>query len=406
MKRGRRRLVVVGAVLVAALVAEFFFNQFERVEVEVANPPNAEMQSNPFHVAELLFQEMGLATERRTVPGELPPTDHVLLFLEDAQSLGGWQAQSLSEWIERGGHLVYSPALVEDSEDEEPEDEVSDEATEDPEEDPEEDPLAEFLADTPLEALGLAFEMELCPPLSEGQEVTMELMGEPLSVEIRSCPLLDRSGQAVLATGLFPGGEAASVLRYARGAGLVTVLADPYPLINDSIGKPEHAMLAWRLIAPSSHLPAGVVFVRTTGKYVPSLALLLLRHGWPVLVSGALVLWLFFWGRGARFGPIRESRHDERRSLLEHVEATGAFLWRQRLAELLIESTRQALERQARRRIPGYGQADRPEQTRQLAERTGLDAGRLASALARRSIEDPAELTRVIRTLETARRSL
>jgi hypothetical protein len=410
----RSWILPASALGILALAGLGLWSQFELVKVQVPAAPRPEAAHDPFFAVRELYSRLGVATRRQVLHQELPATDQVLWFLADRNALRSWDREPLAQWVERGGHLVVSPDPLEDlwdSDDDnvnEDENETVDSAEDDGslDSDAAQEWLEALYASTPLEELALAVDTSRCPSLDDGETVGMEMAGGVTTVRVFSCPLLDLSGDASLATGLLAGGPAASLLRFRRGQGWITILSDPYPLENDLIGELDHARFAWELVRPAGVTPAGVVFVAAGYVHTPPLVALIARHGWPLLVSAALALAILLWSRGARFGPLRESRSVERRSLLEHIEATGAFFWDQRLAEVLLNSTRAALDRHALRVIAGYSTLDPPARLQSLAERTGLAPERLAAALERRSHEDPAEITRVIRTLEAARRSL
>ena len=76
------------------------------------------------------------------------------------------------------------------------------------------------------------------------------------------------------------------------------------------------------------------------------------HDGWPVWVPLLLALLGWLWLRAQRMGSLLPSPAVERRSLLEHVRASGEHLLRYGKAPLLYDAVRQAFLNRLRRRAP------------------------------------------------------
>ncbi len=70
---------------------------------------------------------------------------------------------------------------------------------------------------------------------------------------------------------------------------------------------------------------------------------LLVRNAGLVLLAGLLLLTLWLWRVGGRFGPLESEPPHGRRSLREHLEAAGTFLWRRRAGGAMLTAVRQRL---------------------------------------------------------------
>jgi len=192
-------------------------------------------------------------------------------------------------------------------------------------------------------------------------------------------------------------------VRYAEGAGSVTFLADASFLSNDGIGQLDHAALAWALVRAGGDAPAGVwIAIRDQ---VPTLSELLVRHAWMALASSGLLIAAWLWAAGSRFGPLLPDPPRGRRSLLEHVEASGDFLWRTGRGDELVQGARQALLYRIDVREPGWSRLPAPELVKRLAAGTRLPAARIDRAL-HGAVTTPADLVHALQTLETVRRTL
>ncbi len=369
VSRLRRPTLVVG--LLAVLLGGAFLLLFERVEEEIETGPLGAARGNPLLAAERLLSRLGVPAASVRGPLRLPPTDHALLLLTSRRTLGPARAQRLLDWVDAGGHLILTPRAA-----------AAEEA----------DPL--------LAPLGV----EVQRPDAKGTEV-VSLRAAPGAGEHRvALPRGPRLAPGSTPPGYAAGPEDAAVLlRYRRQQGWITVLADAGALRNDQLGEHQHAAFLWSL-ATAPGRPAGAWLVYRDQP--PSLGVLLARRAWMVLASTALLLAVWLWRRGARFGPMLRPPEAGRRSLGEHLEASGRFLWERGETETLVEGTRQALLRQAERRHPGWGELPEARRVKLLAELSGVPGGVLDGALHHPVDDTPDRLTRVVTTLEKVRRSL
>ena len=105
-------------------------------------------------------------------------------------------------------------------------------------------------------------------------------------------------------------------------------------------------------------------------------------------------------------GPVMEEAPAGSRSLIEHVDAIGYFLWRSHRADVLVGSAREALHRRLRARRPSLAAMSRERQVATLAEASGLDPNQIDAAIFAVSPGKRERFTRTIRTLERLRREL
>jgi hypothetical protein len=97
-------------------------------------------------------------------------------------------------------------------------------------------------------------------------------------------------------------------------------------------------------------------------------------------------------------------RHRARRRLLEHIEASGRFLWTHGQQAELIEAMRESLRRSLQFRHPGWSTSE--DLYRKLAAMTGLPTGAVRAALAETPPTDEQSFTETMRVLEMVRKHL
>jgi hypothetical protein len=364
------QLLTAGALVLLALGALWFFATFERVEQDVEVGYQGAARSNPYLAAERLFTRLGApARTLAAQPSTLPPADHALVLVSPARSTSAEQLQRILDWVRQGGRLLVVP----------------DEA-------PSIDPILRHWEVGVREDPDVSEHETLRVPLRDRAEAEVELSRQRrLALGRQDTQVRIESAHGV------------AFVRYAEGAGSVTFLADGHFFDNDNIGGHDHAALAWALVRAGGAAPAGVwLAVRDQ---VPTLAQLLARHAWMALASGGLLIAAWLWAAGSRFGPLVPDPPRDRRSLLEHVEASGDFLWRNGRGAELVQSARQALLARVDVREPGWRSLPRADLVQRLATGARLPAARVDRAL-HGSVATPADLVQAVQILETLRRSL
>lgn len=369
MNRITVALLAFVAVL-AAVGTVWFLDNFERVEEEVDVGYQGAALSNPFLAAERLFTRLG--TPARTLPSapaELPPADHTLLLLSPVRSVSAEQAEAIVAWVQEGGRLLVA---LDDA--------------------PSLDPILRHWGVTATEAPDAGGPEILQVPLRGGKPARAEIARQRRLATTRDDAQIEIRTEAGVA-----------FVRYPAGRGSVTFLADSTFLNNEGIGRHDHAALAWALVRGGGDPPAGVwLAVRDT---VPTLAQLLARHAWMGLASAAVLIAAWLWAAGSRFGPRLPEPAHGRRSLLEHIEASGEFLWRTGRGWDLVEYARQALLHRVEVREPSWLRLPPHELAQRLAAGSGLPAARIDRAL-HGDVSITSDLVTALQTLETVRRTL
>lgn len=370
--KDRRLLIAAIALVVVALlggIAWSLRDSFEKVEVEEDVGYHGAARVNPLLAAEQLYTNLGAPA--RTLPGALvtlPPTDHAILLVSERRSISDEQMTALKDWVERGGRLVVA----------------LDEA-------PSLDPVLAWLG------VHVQGDREKEP----GSEVlAMDSRSGPAPVEAPKAPrLVDSRKEANFSVGS-PAGK--FLLRFFHGEGRVIVLSDASFLTNDHIGQQGHARAAWAIVNAQTP-PKGVWIV--VHEDMPTLLGLITRHAPAALASGVLLLAAWLWLSGARFGPIAPDPPRDRRSLLEHIEATGDLLLRIGRGEDLAQAARAALLRRVEIREPETAKLPTAALVQRLAVVARITPKRVDAAL-NGAITSPADLVTTVQTLETVRRSL
>jgi len=155
------------------------------------------------------------------------------------------------------------------------------------------------------------------------------------------------------------------LLQQPYGEGMVSLLAETRFLENYGIAEADHAEFFWYLLH-SAHADIASVWLLNRDDQ-PSLLALLRQYAWPILASSTLLLLFIFWALVPRFGAVVYEPTLHRRRLLEHLRASGQFLWKEQYKGEhkgrieLINSSRHAIQQSSRHSIHGWDLMDQDE---------------------------------------------
>lgn len=360
-------LVVVGiAVLVGA-----WFATHEEAERERYVGFRGEARINDYYGAELLIRELGFEAESRPTltPSEwMPePTDTLIVRLSDTIAIGD-ERTAVLDWIYAGGHLVMLPPGNRTD-----------------------------ITDSFLEE----FSLQLGDP-EEGDVPEVEEYDNEYEID----PVWDMQDVALTGEG------DAEVVRYndlifaARrtyNEGYVTLLADGMPFTNQFLDDGDNARLFADIVV--GELESGKVWITFEATFSP-LWQIIWRAAPFVVITAALFLLLWIWHAMPAFGPKQVVEAASRRSIIEHITASGIFTWRKQGGGHLMESSTQALVHDAAAKHPGLSKRSTEEQARIIARITGMSAQKVMDALHGHPDPKHREFTSSMQKLQSIRKEL
>lgn len=198
---------------------------------------------------------------------------------------------------------------------------------------------------------------------------------------------------------LWSDADGGAVRVYAEGKGRIVLVANSF-FTNASLPQRDHAQL---LLALTELTPGKHVTIVKRLNVLPWYQALW-RHYQLALVSLALGLALLFWRAVRRFGPVLPAPTAERRSLLEHIDASGAWLWKADGGrQVLLDAARDDTLALIRRRVPALFRMPEGELYATLARTCALPEADVSEALQQDAASHVTRFTRQIRTLQTLR---
>ena len=373
MSRLRSALPWLLALAVLAAGVAWFLATHERVSKTIPLPPRGEASYNPLYALKLALRADGQRVESRQRlqldEMALAAGDTVLVY-SDPRGLTSGQLEALFVFAEDGGHLVLR--------------------------------LPSWQGDD-ADAVDLAEWLPIEPDLLEPHCMDLFVAGENDHVEFCAAPRFELADGAELEAAWRTHDGQHVFARFAYGDGSVDLLGDMEMIDNGSLDEGPHIAFARQLLAPNWGKGR---FHLVYAADMPPLWRWLLLHAWTFLLPLLLALLAWLWMRMQRFGPLLATPMPPRRSLLEHVQASGEHLLRYRKLGVLHRAMRDAVLARLRRRDPLAAAQEGETQAALVAARTELPASQVRAILDTRPPVDANEFRQRIARLIDLRKRL
>ena len=424
-----RQTALVTISLLCLLIAGFF-SCFEKKKVEVPTPSTLEAAQNPYLGLTRLLEAMGheiVVLDGVQSLDPLPPTDATLVMTTRRRETTKRRSYALLSWVEAGGHLIvraqntwrdrlldgefdewtadldaedlhndlllypFELYALETYEDEEGEEDDADAPL--PELSEEEAEMVEDIAEAVESWSGAPTQWDHAKgSLGDAEDLTLAFVNLHWSVPNVS---------PVYSVGDETGAHLVSL---AHGDGFLTAVTDQWFLLNRQFGEHDHA----RAIVELARLGGrrGPVYILLSEDF-PGLLTQVLTYAWPATLSLGILVLAWLWRSSPRFGPTLPDPAPERREWIEHLDAVGAFHWRQDEARGLIASTRSGVLRLIETRHPALARLSPRDRNIVIADGCGLHRNWVRRALDENDFPDAeASVARTISYLERIRSSL
>lgn len=423
--------------IACALVAATWWvvENYELEEVTFPGMPKGEAVRNPLFAAQRLAERLGVDARSRNGFRDLPGEDahgSVLVITTGRRTMTARQRDALLGWVSAGGHLVTVTYTLETTGNEpDPlmlaigvrqtltakgkaaeklrETAAAEDYDDDDEARKARDSEKRRQARKEMEKLRRQFPMlpgesETCPEARVDGSDAVRVAGAFPALEVCFDDQfhVDSDRPKLWAVSSAQGTHALTV---PHGAGRVTVLTDYDFMTNNRIGKADHAdMLAAMLGLNDAKPPRGIVFI--SREDVDNIFVLTWKYAAPVVLALAVGLLLGLWRVASRFGPVQAPAPARRRSLAEHVRASGEYLWRHGQSTLLWRATKGLTERRIERVLPAASFPNADAHMHALARRSGIDVTHLETILHAAHPPAPEAFATTIATLNQLRNAL
>lgn len=364
-------IISIIVIAVVALSTWYFLANFKRVSKERDLPMTGEARYNPLYALKLSLRAMGQQADthaRFDLDTLKLKSGDTLLLYSPPNALSEAQLDQLLDWVEAGGHLIVSS------------------------------PGAFFLNDdtTLFTKLGIS-------PSGAEQDCFTYYAGKKKMPEV-ICGTRFYTEDIEWFKWLHGDEEQGySLGKMEWGDGSVTVVSSLSFMSNGELKETGARQMTYQLLADSMNKGRYHLIYATD---MSPLWLLLLKHGWTLIVPALLLLiaWLIY--RSQRFGPLQASPNQDRRALLEHITATGEYMFHRHLGHELHLAVLALFNAKLRRRDPMTAALTGEAQIQALAERTTIDPQKIRQALKPGSLQQKENFFNSIATLIQLRNQL
>ena len=347
------RMTTLLVLLAAVALCSGFFLAFDRVPTSRIVPASGEARFNPFLAAQLLLENTGYEADAlvQLEFDRIEYEDTIVTRLNDV-SYAPPQRELVTDWVQSGGHLVLEVRR------------------------PPEGAIADWLAGFGFAARWLdeddADDVKSLIEAGLVGDEDFQLTGYRVRFDD-----LNESGDYTAVSD----GFGIIIGRKVFGNGVVTVVSGTrfsnYDLVpvgaRFSAGSEDEAKASAALlldIVAGEFSPGRVWFLYRVD--YPSLWQQLRENAPLLLWSAGLLLLLALWSAVQRFGPLFGEADQRRRSVVEHIAASGRFSWRTRQMAAMTATSIDGVLRAAERRYPGIRNLPRQKRDPLIAQSSDL----------------------------------
>ena len=383
------RFKILLLVLLLGGLAWLFYLSIEFYEEEIETAWSLAALRNPYLAAQQFMERSGTEVIDAGSLAELEQLDDVgTLFIGAPNQIADpRQLRQLREWMEGGGNVIYATSSVAHEEDlllDAFDVEVRWRDRDDDEDN--EQSMAETLREYNRQIEEGKSREDIAQSMVEQQNLTVvEFGGAVGDLEIAFEDSKVLTHPYILGTGYdvdkpIPDGWHYSdygihFMQFDVGDGGLNLVVDPGIWTSFRIDQHDHAYLLWLLAGGDAR------FAILRPVLQDSIWTLFARNARELLVAGGVLLLLWIWHLGHRFGRLVPRDLSRTRALAEHFSSISHYLWHRRQGEYLIEPLRQRILRRASLHIGEFAIANHERQIELLAERSDLNAEAIAHAM-------------------------
>lgn len=391
------RTHVITGVLVLVLIGLglWWWKTFELKEVTRRLPLSGEARINPLYGMQTILRERGLKvqTQAQFRAEGLPAQPGLVVMSADLRSLSQSASEALLDWVEGGGQLLV--ALPASDGGRAPLLGHFDLWTQDSR------ACIDWKYPPPPAAQKAAKRARgstpVLPSLEELFDTSRSLFNEDRWCGSHRLQLGDDIDESDFDWLYGNASDGWLLARLTHGGGQITFASQLDFLHTRPLRVHANAAFAWQLLAPALAAEPEVLLVYAAD--LPPLHVLIVRHGWPILLPLLLGLLAWMWMRSQRFGPLQPEVATPRRALREHLRAAAELALRRRQGSALLKPLRQRVLQAVALSEPEIAALPARELAQALAAKHSLSPIAVEQALFDIRIERPAALADAVRTL-------
>ena len=382
MRQNSLSIKLVLGVLLAGLIAWGLYSSIEFYQETEESSWSVDALRNPYLAAQKFMAESGVAV---TDVDSLVKLDQLTslgtLFFSDANQVQTpRQLRQVMDWLKVGGNVIYTADSVAHGDDlllREFEVEVEWREFED-EAAGEEKPLSETLREYNRQIEDGKSREDIVHKLNEEEDslTTIQFSDDigALEVAFNDAKILTQpyiaDSESDTSHQPFSWSYSAygvHMMQFEVGSGLLTIISDPGIWTSYQVDQYDHAYLLWLLSSGEGN------FAILRSVLRDSIWTLMARNATELLIAAGLILLIWIWRSGYRFGRLLPRDLAHSRALGEYFSSISHYLWHRRHGEYLVTPLRQRVLRRASLTLGEFSLADQQRQFELIAERCDLN---------------------------------
>ncbi len=377
MNNSGQLLLYIILLLISLASGYWFYNNFSWVNEEREVGFQGIAKTNKLLASEFFLRKMGVQVQQ--VNGlaafrDLPSEQHTLLIATQRETLNKELSQKLLSWVRAGGHLIVEARQVQREETETKDGKDSELIIDD-------DLLSEFsifaqVSDTcGCDAEQSEQESDDSEDSEEKKLPVRVIMNnsshKSLEIEVNFPHdlSLQKKKTELNLSWIIKDDMGQYLMQMPLEKGLLTILSSTSIFNNNQISEYDHARFLYYLIQQQAH-DAGVWLIRVDD--MPPLWQWLWTNAWYLMFSLTLLFFFWLWRAPLRFGPLMNDEQIERRSLMEHIQASGYYRWHNKQSGYLLSKVQKTLWDKIQTAHPGIRRENPVQAFIKLEEITGI----------------------------------
>ena len=414
MKRGRPYVKLLLGLVLLGLVGWGLYASIEFYEETEESGWSLDALRNPYLAAQKFMTESGIEVTDVDSLARLDELSNLgTLFFSDANQVQApRQLEQVMNWLDVGGNVIYTADAVSHYDDlllrefsvdvDWREFEVEEEA--------EEKTLSETMREYNRQLESGKSREEIANSLSDEEDsITLVQFADDIGdVEVAFNDSKILSHPHILDSESDSGHKPFSwsysehgihMLQFEVGSGLLTIISDPGIWTSYHIDQYDHAYLLWLLSSGEGN------FAILRSVLRDSIWVLMRRNATELLIAAGLLILIWIWRTGYRFGRLLPNDLSQSRALGEHFSSISHYLWHRRQGAHLVEPLRARVLRRASLTLGEFSRVDQTRQFELIAQRCDLNPEAIARAFGSADFNE-ASFVQTVRLLKHIEQSL
>lgn len=410
MNNSGQILLYILLLVISLATGYWFYNNFAWVTEEQDVGFQGLAKTNKLLASEFFLRKMGVRVQQvngLTALRDLPSTRHTLLIATQRETLNKELSQKLLSWVRAGGHLIVEARYfaADKIKKDNNKSAINDDLLEEVMIFSRRSDACECKVDDNNEEIPVIVSLGSDYYRSEEKDSQQNDKAKNTEIEVNFPydKTLQKNSSESPVTWLVKDDVGQYLMQFSLEQGLITVLTSTSIFNNKQIAQYDHARFLHYLLQQQGHDEA-VWLIRVDD--MPSLWRWLWTNAWPVMFSLSLLFLFWLWRAPLRFGPLLNDEQMQRRSLLEHIQASGYYRWHSSQSGYLLTKVQDILWNKIQAAHPAVHREDQTQAYVKLEEITGVKESLIKQSLMTVDNITEQEFVNRIRILEMIRKHL